>query len=136
MRRMAPHAKRIHGSLVAVGRVLALVTTTALPRVARADLGDEPSKSDSSAQGEDNEKPKDSILDKKPADAAVASKNAQSAPTVNWWENWKFWAVAGGVVVVGVLTAVLVVPAISHQVNGGDVRPCNSMFIGCFGEGQ
>lgn len=136
MRRMAPHAKRLPGSVVAVGLVLALVTMTALPRLARADLGDEPSKSDSSAQGEDTEKPKDSILDKKPADAAVANKKAQSGPTENWWENWKFWAVAGGVVVVGVLTAVLVVPAISHQVNGGDVRPCNSMFVGCFGEGQ
>jgi hypothetical protein len=121
-----------------VGLVLALVTMTALPRLARADLGDEPSKSGSSAQGqgEDTEKPKDSILDKKPADAAVASKNAQSGPTVNWYENWKFWAVAGGVVVLAAVTAFVVVPAIGHQVNGGDVRPCNSMFVGCFGEGQ
>ena len=133
MRRMAP-SKKIPGSVVAVGVVFAMMM--ALPRFARAaDLGDEPSKSDSpSAQGEDNEKPKDSILDKKPADAAVANKKAEAAgPPI--WENWKFWAIAGGVVAAG-LVAIFVVPSIAHQVNGGDVRPCNMTFVGCFGENQ
>ena len=132
MRRMAP-SKKIPGSVVAVGVVFAMMM--ALPRFARAaDLGDEPSKSDSAAaQGEDNEKPKDSILDKKPADAAVASKKAESGPP--FYENWKFWAIAGGVVAAG-LVAIFVVPSIAHQVNGGDVRPCNMTFVGCFGENQ
>jgi hypothetical protein len=121
-------------SVVAVGVVFAMMM--ALPRFARAaDLGEEPSKSDSSsAQGEDNEKPKDSILDKKPADAAVASKKSEVAGPP-FYENWKFWAVAGGVVAAGII-GLLVIPSIAHQVNGGDVRPCNMTFVGCFGENQ
>jgi hypothetical protein len=103
--------------------------------MARADLGDEPSKSDTAGQGDDSEKPKDSILDKKPADAAVASKKAQAAGPP-FYENWKFWAVAGGVLVLAGLTLFVVAPAIAHQANGGDVRPCNSTFVACFGEGH
>ena len=51
------------------------MTVVGLPRVAHADLGDEPSsKSSDKSQVEDNDKPKDpSLLDKKPADAAVAA---------------------------------------------------------------
>jgi hypothetical protein len=131
---MAPSSKKIPWSVVAVGVVFSMVM--ALPRFARAaDLGDEPSKSDSpSAQGEDSEKPKDSILDKKPADAAVASKKSE-ANHPPFWENKWFWAVAGGVAVFAVI-AILTVPPLIHQANGGDVRPCNMSFVGCFGEGQ
>jgi hypothetical protein len=120
--------------VVAVGVVVTMMM--ALPRFARAaDLGDEPSKSDTpAAQGDDNEKPKDSILDKKPADAAVASKKAEASGPP-FYENWKFWAIAGGVVAVA-LIGIFTIPAIGHQVNGGDVRPCNSTFVGCFGENQ
>jgi hypothetical protein len=105
----------------------------ALPRAARADLGDEPSKSDSpSAQVEDTDRPKDSILDKKPADAAVASKKAETNSGPPIYEKWQFWAVVGGVVV-GAVAAIIVGQKIAHQVNGGDVRPCNPTFVKCFG---
>src|SRR4029077_8693237 len=73
------------------------MTVVSLPRVAHADLGDEPSsKSSDKSQIEDNDRPKDpSLLDKKPADAAVQQQAAPSAP---FYENWKFWAIAGVVV--------------------------------------
>jgi len=124
---MAPH-KRTPGSVVLVGLLCAIVV--GLPRMAHADLGssDEPSKTDT-PQGSDTERPNDSILDKKPADAAVASKNAQASEP--FWQNWKFLAIAGGVVVVAIVAAVVVVPRIAHEVNGGDVRPCNASFTIC-----
>ena len=109
------------------------MTIVSLPRVAHADLGDEPSsKSSDKSQVEDNDKPKDpSLLEKKPADAAVQQQAVPSAP---FYENWKFWAVTGGVVVAA-LAVILVAPKLAHQVNGGDVRPCNPTFLmRCFGE--
>jgi hypothetical protein len=134
---MAPHGNRTFGSVVAVGVICAFLV--ALPRSARADIGDEPAKTDtpSSAQVEDTDRPKDSILDKKPADAAVASKKAETAPAgPPFWEKWQFWAVVGGVAAAAVI-GLVAIPKIAHQVNGGDVRPCNPMFQGrCFGEGH
>lgn len=133
---MAPHGNRTRGSVVAVGVICAFLV--AIPRVARADIEDAPSKTDapSSAQVEDTDRPKDSILDKKPADAAVASKKAEAPAGPPFWEKWQFWAVAGGIVAAGVI-AVIAVPKIAHQINGGDVRPCAMMFQNrCFGEGR
>ena len=111
------------------------MTVVSLPRVAHADLGDEPSsKSSDKSQIEDNDKPKDpSLLDKKPADAAVQQQAAPSAP---FYENWKFWAIAG-VVLAGVVALGFGVYYTSHAASGGDVRPCAMDFQGrCFGEGH
>lgn len=111
------------------------MTVVSLPRVAHADLGDEPaSKSTEPGQVEDNDKPKDpSLLEKKPADAAVQQA---AAPSVPFYENWKFWAVAG-VVVVGALGLIIGGYYLSHSANGGDVRPCAMEFQSrCFGEGH
>jgi hypothetical protein len=111
------------------------MTVVSLPRVAHADLGDEPSsKSSDKSQIEDNDKPKDpSLLEKKPADAAVQQQAAPSAP---FYENWKFWAIAG-VVVAGVVALGFGVYYTSHAANGGDVRPCAMDIQGrCFGEGH
>ena len=111
------------------------MTLVSLPRVAHADLGDEPSsKSSEPGQVEDNDKPKDpSLLEKKPADAAV-QKAAE--PQVPFYEKWQFWAITGAVV----LAAIGIVwggSALAHQLNGGDVRPCAMDFQGrCFGEGH
>ena len=117
--------------------LIVTMTVVSLPRVAHADLGDEPSSKSSSEAGqvEDNDKPKDpSLLEKKPADAAV-QQQAQ-ANSVPFYENWKFWAVAG-VVVVGVTALVIGGIYLNHSLNGGDVRPCAMEFQGrCFGEGR
>jgi len=122
---------------LSAGIVIALVVTlplVGLPRVAHADLGD--SKSTTADQVEDNDKPKDpSLLDKKPADAAVAQQ--QQAPIgPPFYEKWQFWAIAIGVVV-GAVALIWGGGALAHQINGGDVRPCNMMFQDrCFGEGR
>jgi hypothetical protein len=123
------------------GIVLALVVMlplVGLRGVAHADLGDEPSSKSSSSdigQVEDNDKPKD-LLEKKPADAAVEQQKKQMAPSTPFYEKWQFWAIAGGALV-GLVALVLGANALAHQINGGDVRPCNMDFqMRCFGEGR
>jgi hypothetical protein len=123
------------GIVVALAVTLPLVT---LRGVAHADMGDEPSSKSSSSsdmsQVEDNDKPKD-LLGKKPADAAVEQKKQEVAGPP-FYEKWQFWAIAGGVVV-GAIALIWGGQALAHQINGGDVRPCNMMFDGrCFGEGR
>ena len=125
---------------LSAGIVIALVVTlplVGLPRVAHADIGDEPSsKSATADQAEDGDKPKDpSLLDKKPADAAVAQQQ-QAAIGPPFYEKWQFWAIAGAVVV-GAIVLVWGGSALYHTINGGDVRPCNVDFKDrCFGEGR
>jgi hypothetical protein len=121
------------------GIVVALVVT--LPMlgfrgVAHADLGDEPSKSSSTAdQADDADKPKDgSLLEKQPADA-VAAKAPPPAVGPPFYEKWQFWVLA--VVVTGALVGLgFGLNALFHQMDGGDVRPCNPAFLGCGGEGR
>ena len=126
---------------VRAGIVIALVVTLPMVglRVAHADLGDEPS-SKSSSSGEpgqvndDGDKPKDpSLLDKKPVDAAAQKQQAPVGPP--FYEKWQFWVLAG-VVAVAAVGLVLGGLALSNNLGGGDVRPCNMQFIGCFGEGH
>ena len=129
---MAPFRTRNLGSGIVVG--LLTVLMVGLPRVAWADLGDEPSKTEAS-QTEDKDAPKDSILDKKPADAAVAAKKAEP-PAKPFYEKWQFWALTGGIIVGGIVT-ILAAQKIAHQMAGGDARPCNTMaFITCTGDGH
>ena len=126
---------------VRAGIVIALVVTLPMVglRVAHADLGDEPSsKSSSSAEpgqvNDDGDKPKDpSLLDKKPVDAAAQKQQAPVGPP--FYEKWQFWVLASLVAVaaVGLVWGGI---ALSNNLSGGDVRPCNPMFIGCFGEGH
>lgn len=136
--RMSPLAPFRKWTLSA-GIAIALVVTlplVAIPRAAHADLGDEPSSKSTSDQVEDTDKPKDSsLLEKKPADAALEQqKQAPVGPP--FYEKWQFWAVAGAVVV-GAVLLVLGGQALYHTINGGDVRPCNVDFQGrCFGEGR
>src|SRR6476619_6200007 len=99
MSTLAPPRKWTLSAAVALALIVTMAVVS-LPRAAYADLGDEPSSKSSSEAGqvEDNDKPKDpSLLEKKPADAAV-QQQAQ-ANSVPLYENWKFWAVAGVVVV-------------------------------------
>ena len=121
---------------IAVALTVALAVVS-LPRVAHADLGDEPSSKSSGGGGqvEDADKPKDgSLLEKKPADAALEQKAAP--PQVAFYEKWQFWAIAGAVVV-GAIALIWGGQALAHQLNGGDVRPCNMDFKDrCFGEGR
>ena len=142
MRPMSPLAP-FRKWTVRAGIVIALVVT--LPMVGlrgvahAADLGEEPSaKSSSSAEpgqvNDDGDKPKDpSLLDKKPVDAATQKQQAPVGPP--FYEKWQFWvlAVAVAAATVGLIWGGI---ALSNNLGGGDVRPCNSMFIGCFGEGH
>jgi DMSO/TMAO reductase YedYZ molybdopterin-dependent catalytic subunit len=132
---LAPFQKWI----LRAGIVAALVVTLpliGLRGVAHADLGDEPSSKPTADQADDGDKPKDpSLLDKKPADAAVQQqKQAPVGPP--FYEKWEFWALSGAVVVLAIATIFWIGPAIGNQINGGDVRPCNPTFIGCGGEGR
>jgi hypothetical protein len=130
---MAPLRTRNLGSGIVVGLLTLLMV--GLPRVAWADLGDEPSKPETS-QSDDKDRPKDSILDKKPADEAVAAKKAQEAPKTPFYEKWQFWALTGGIIVGGI-AAILAAQKIAHQMAGGDARPCNNTaFITCWGDGH
>jgi len=116
--------------------LIVTMTVVSLPRVAHADLGDEPSsKSSDINQVEDNDKPKDpNLLATKPPDAAVQQQAAINQ--VPFYEKWQFWAVAGAIAV-GVVVLVVGGIYLGHQVNGGDVRPCAVDFQGrCFGEGR
>ena len=120
---------------LSAGIAIALIVTlgvVGLPRVAYADLGD----SKTPDQAEDSDKPKDSsLLEKKPADAAVAQQ-AQAPIGPPFYEKWQFWAIVGGALV-GVVALVWGGSALYHTINGGDVRPCNPTFQDrCFGEGQ
>lgn len=83
-------------------------------------------------QADDVNRPKDkSLLAPNPADAAVAKKGED----VPMYEKWQFWAVTGGVLV-GLVALGFGGRALYHSLNGGDVRPCNPSFIGCFGQGN
>ena len=127
-----------------VAALLVTLPLVAVPQVARAaDLGEEPggganatkSSSNSVGQADDTDKPKDpSLLDKTAADKAAAEKK-QVDLGPPFYEKWQFWAIAGAVVV-GAVVAIWATSEISHQVGGGDVRPCNTMFTACFGDGH
>jgi hypothetical protein len=140
MRPMSPLAP-FRKWTVRAGIVIALVVTlplVGLRGVAHADLGDEPSSKSSSStepgQVEDGDKPKDpSLLDKKPADAAAQKQQAPVGPP--FYEKWQFWVLAG-VIAVAAVGLVWGGIALSNNLSGGDVRPCNMQFIGCFGEGH
>ena len=138
MRPMDPLRRRIFGP----GLVVALLVTLpllGLPQMAwAADVGEESSgtKPDLSVQADDADRPKDkSLLEKKPADAAVTQKKQEVAGPP-FYEKWQFWAITGGVLI-GIVGLIWAGQKVAHQINGGDVRPCNNeAFIGCFGEGQ
>ncbi|HVR61700.1 MAG TPA: hypothetical protein VMU50_07355, partial [Polyangia bacterium] len=71
------------------------------------------------------------------AAAAQAALVAKAAPPPGppFYKRWKFWAVTGAVVV-GVVALAWGGSAIAHAANGGDVKACPAMNIGCFGEGR
>src|SRR5580765_868516 len=126
---LAPFRKRTLSAGIAVALVVT-VSLLGLRGVAHADLGDEPSSKSSSdiGQADDSDKPKD--LDKKPATEPGTDLTKKPAPPVAsepFYERWQFWAIAGAVVV-GAVVVILGGRALAHQLNGGDVRPCNPDF--------
>ena len=137
---LTPPRKTWRASIVVA--LLVTLPLVAVPQVVRAaDLGEEPSSGakksggDSVGQADDADKPKDpSLLDKNAADAATAKqKQIDTGPP--FYEKWQFWVIAGAVVV-GAIAAIWAGQQISHQIGGGDVRPCNSTFTACFGDGH
>ena len=52
-----------------------------------------------------------------------------------FYEKWQFWVLAG-VVAVAVVGLAWGAIALSNNLSGGEVRPCNMQFVGCFGEGR
>jgi hypothetical protein len=137
---MSPRRNGTHRSQVGVG--LALFAATLLVVVgtpwssARAAEDNEAPKAASpeASQAEDTDRPHDkSLLAKQPADAAVAQKG--QADQGAFYEKWQFWAITGGIVI-GAVALILGGNALYHSLNGGDVRPCNPDFIGCYGQGE
>lgn len=139
MRRMAPaytDRSRVGASLALVCAFLAVMVATPWSSALAAEDTEEPraAKSDYAPQAEDTDKPRDkSLLSKKPADEAVAKKAQEDDHA--FYEKWQFWAITGGIVAGGLL-AFFGGKALYHSMNGGDVRPCNSSFIGCYGQGE
>jgi hypothetical protein len=136
----SPRRNGTRGSQVGVG--LALFAATLLVVVAtpwssaRAAEDNEAPKAAApeANQAEDTDRPHDkSLLAKQPADAAVAQKG--QADQEAFYEKWQFWAVTGAIVV-GAVGLIVGGSYLYHSANGGDVRPCNSMFIGCYGQGE
>jgi hypothetical protein len=134
---MLPRRKRSHGPRVGVGLALLaslLLISVATPWSARAAEDNEAPKAavPDAPQVEDTDKPKDkSLLAQQPADAAKKSQAGDEA----FYQKWQFWAVSGGIAV-GLVALVWGSLTLYHSANGGDVRPCNPSFLGCFGQGQ
>ena len=134
---LAPFRKRTLSAGIAVALVVT-VSLLGLRGVAHADLGDAPGSKSSSdmGQADDSDKPKD--LDQKPATepGTDLTKKPAPAPSEPFYMRWQFYAIAGAVVV-GALIVIFGGRALAHQLNGGDVRPCNMDFnMRCFGEGH
>jgi hypothetical protein len=111
---------------------------------AAATEGEAASPTPSAAQADDKDFPEaQAQRDKARADAALQRqmKNAELAKQREegepFYKTWQFWTIAGGVVVGSILLFVGG-SAILHQMNGGDVRACNTMAFGnnCFGQGR
>jgi hypothetical protein len=136
---MVQRRRRSFGSGLVLSVLAALMLlVVAIPAsVARAaDDTEAPpdTKTDYKPQADDADRPRDkSLLEKTPADAAVASK-AQSDDTA-FYQRWQFWAVTGAIVV-GAVAAVWGGATLYHTIHGGDVRPCNSTFLACAGQGE
>jgi hypothetical protein len=136
----SPRRNGTHRSQVGVGPALfaaILLVVVATPwSSARAAEDDEAPKTSApeAQQADDTDRPKDkSLLAKQPADAAVAQKG--QADQEAFYQKWQFWAVTGGIIV-GAFGLIYGGSKLYHSLNGGDVRPCNPNFIGCFGEGN
>ena len=134
---MLPRRKRSHGPRVGVGLALLasiLLISVGTPWSARAAEDNEAPKAavPDAPQVEDTDKPKDkSLLAQTPADTAKKSQAGDEA----FYQKWQFWAVTGGIVV-GAVALFFGGKALYHSVNGGDVRPCNPSFLGCYGQGE
>ncbi|HVV52811.1 MAG TPA: hypothetical protein VHO06_24330 [Polyangia bacterium] len=138
---MLPPRERTRRSQAGVGLVLLasalMIVVVSTPWSARAADDDESPKASvpEAPQAEDNDRPHDkSLLEKQPADAAVAKQN--QAGDEAFYQKWQFWAVTGGIIAGGLLLF-FGGKALYHSLNGGDVRPCNTMaFINCYGQGE
>ena len=134
---MLPRRKRSHGPRSGVGLALLasiLLISVGTPWSARAAEDNEAPKASvpDAPQVEDTDKPKDkSLLAQQPADTAKKSQAGDEA----FYQRWQFWAVTGGIVV-GAVDLIFGGKALYHSINGGDVRPCNPAFLGCYGQGQ
>jgi hypothetical protein len=89
-------------------------------------------KTDYVPQAEDKDRPREPVLIDPNAALTKKAKKDEGPPI---YTKWQFWAITGGVVV-GLVAAIWGGSALLHQMNGGDVRPCNPMFSKCFGEGR
>jgi hypothetical protein len=133
--RPVPRQSRLGAPLALVcAAVLGVLVATPWSSAWAAEDTEEPkaikSEPDLRPQAEDTDKAKDqSLLTRKPAD------EAKGAGEPAFYEKWQFWAVTGAIAV-GAVAAIFGGMALYHSMNGGDVRPCNSSFIGCYGQGN
>jgi hypothetical protein len=133
-RRRTSRSAVLLSALAAV--MLIVVAIPSSPARAADDTEMPSSKTDYKPQAEDQDRPKDkSLLEKTPADAAVASK-AQSGEQPAFYQRWQFWAITGGIVV-GAVAAIWGGAVLYHTIRGGDVRPCSvPPNLACAGQGE
>jgi hypothetical protein len=91
-------------------------------------------------QAADPDNPKDPAVEaakKKAAlEAELAKKNkpvVEEGPPI--YQKWQFWGIVVGVAALAV-GAAFATRAILHGVNGGDVAPCPTGYVACYGEGR
>ena len=122
-------------SALAALMLIVVAIPTSVARAADDTESPPESKTEYKPQAEDADRPHDkSLLEKTPADAAVASKAQQSDEA--FYQRWQFWAISGAILV-GAAAAIWGGITLYHTVHGGDVRPCNTAaFIGCYGQGE
>ncbi len=134
-RRNGTHRSQVGVGLALFAATLLVVVATPWSSARAAEDNEAPKAAAPEAnQAEDTDRPHDkSLLAKQPADAAVAQKG--QADQEAFYEKWQFWAVTGAIVV-GAVGLIVGGSYLYHSASGGDVRPCNSMFIGCYGQGE
>ncbi len=89
-------------------------------------------------QAADPDAPKDPAVEAAKKQAAAEAELAKKKPVDEGppiYQKWQFWAIVGGVAALAV-GAIFAGSAIVHGINGGDVAPCPSGYLHCYGEGR
>ena len=136
--------------VVIIGGVAALMLLSSSARLYAAEPGEsggefggtsdseKPKDQKYQLQAADPDAPKDPAVEAAKKQAALEAQLAKQKPVDEGppiYQKWQFWAIVGGVAALAV-GAIFATRAILHSVNGGDVEPCPTGYVGCFGAGR